>query len=39
MGREEVQRASVHHSFKEHFGEMNIYFTCHFLNNTEFIYI
>ena len=23
----------MHQSFQEHFEEMNIYFTCHFLNN------
>lgn len=32
MGREKVERASVHHPFQEHFGEKNMYFICHFLN-------
>lgn len=38
MGREEVERASVHHCLNEHFEEMNIYFTCHFLNNINILF-
>lgn len=38
MGREEVERASVCHSFKEHFGEINIYFTWNFLNNVDILF-
>lgn len=38
MGREEVETASAHPSFKENFGEMNIYFICHFLNNIDILF-
>lgn len=39
MRRKDIERASVHHSFKEHFGEMNIYFTCYFLNRTIYLHL